>query len=142
MPKRERPPLFERLSDPLEEAQAFVRGEVNLYTLRLPGPPPQYVAADIIRRRESLQMSPAVSAQLLNVSTKTVQGWERGFHQPAPPVQRLLQVIGAQPDVISAVGRVRGCSPPGGPPHGFRRRSFTFTDHSGFPNPLDGFVKP
>lgn len=100
MPKTKRQPLFDRLVDALEEARAFTQAEMELRTANVPGPPPRYVASDVIRVRESLNLSRNLFAQLLNVSPRTVERWETGAQQPAPPVRRLLQLVESQPTSI------------------------------------------
>ena len=81
----------------------FSEGEVGLRSVSVPGPPPGYSATDIVRVRESLNLSPSLFAQLLNVSPTTVKRWESGAQRPAPPVRRLIQLIVTQP---GAIGRL------------------------------------
>ena len=70
-------------------------------TLRMLGPDalPSAVALtgkQIVSIREEAQMSQAVFARLLSVSTGTLSKWERGEIQPRGPARRLLQIIKAR----------------------------------------------
>jgi transcriptional regulator with XRE-family HTH domain len=50
-------------------------------------------------------MSQAVFAQLLNVSTKTVQSWEQGSRKPSQASLRLIQILEQSPEsVFQAAG--------------------------------------
>jgi putative transcriptional regulator len=73
-----RPNLFERLQGALEEGVRFAKGELPLRTTEVPDQPPAWHAQDIRSLRERLEMSQGIFAGLLNVSLKTVQGWEQG----------------------------------------------------------------
>ena len=73
-----RPNLFERLQGALEEGVRFAKGELPLRTTEVPDQPPAWHAQDIRNLRERLEMSQGVFGGLLNVSLKTVQGWEQG----------------------------------------------------------------
>lgn len=104
-----RKPLFERLKAALEEGIRQARGELTLRTTLIPARPPSLRAQDIVGLRERLQMSQSVFAGLLNVSAKTVQGWEQGERKPSAAALRLLQVLTVQP---SAVCEALGVRPP------------------------------
>lgn len=95
--------LFERLRDSLEEAEKFTAGELTLRTFTVPEPPPVYTPERIARIRKSLRMSQGVFAHVLNVSTKTVQGWEQGLRRPTQAAQRLLEVLEKRPEIIATL---------------------------------------
>lgn len=57
------------------------------------GPPPQFSPKEIVKLRESYDLSQAVFAVFLNVSASTVQKWEQGQKEPGAAVCRLLQVV-------------------------------------------------
>ena len=74
---------------------------VEKITVRMLGPDalPGAVAVSskqIIAIREQAQMSQAVFARLLSVSTGTLSKWERGEIKPRGPARRLLQIIKAR----------------------------------------------
>lgn len=49
--------------------------------------------SEIVAIREGANMSQAVFARLLDVSTGTLSKWERGELKPRGPANRLLQII-------------------------------------------------
>ena len=100
---RKRKPLFERLQTALLEANAFVEGNLTLRTFTVPAPPPPLAAPQIVDLRESLGMSQAVFAKMLNVSPKTVQAWEHGTRHPAQSALRLLQIIKSEPEIVARI---------------------------------------
>ncbi|MDR3621091.1 MAG: helix-turn-helix domain-containing protein [Paludisphaera borealis] len=102
-----REPLFDRLKAGLEEAIRHAQGEITLKTttVELPDPPPPITAEEVARIRLDYQMSQAVFARLLNVSTSTVQSWEQGVRSPSQAALRLIQVFNQNPaGVFSVVG--------------------------------------
>jgi putative transcriptional regulator len=101
----DRKPLYERLKGTLEEAIRHAKGEIALKTttLELPDRPPEVRADELTKLRLGSQMSQAMFARLLNVSTKTVQRWEQGARKPSPPALRLIQVFRQDPDSVLRV---------------------------------------
>jgi putative transcriptional regulator len=102
-----RKPLFERLKASLEEGIRHANGEVALRTttLELPDPPPEVRAEELTRLRLESGMSQDAFARLLNVSARTVRGWERGARKPSQAALRLIQVFRADPSgVLRAAG--------------------------------------
>ena len=101
--RKPRERLAQRILQGLEEGLAFCRGELSLKaTVFLDGPPPM-TAAGIIQLRERLRVTQSVFAQMLNVTPRTVQDWERGLRTPAQSSLRLLQVIDQRPEVVAEV---------------------------------------
>lgn len=98
--KKTRAPLFDRLKKGLEEGIEFAKGKRDLRTTEVPGAPPDVSAEDVVEIRERMDVSQAVFAKVLNVSTKTVQSWEQGVRRPSQSALRLLQIIGDQPNVV------------------------------------------
>ena len=96
--------LFDRLKTGLEEGIEYARGERTLRTtdLYLPDPPRAYTEADIKELRDKLNLSQSVFAQVLCVSTKTIQSWEQGLRTPNQATARLLQVI-EDPSVLDSI---------------------------------------
>ena len=91
-PKR-RKPLFERLTQGLEEGIAHAKGELTLRTVEVPEEPPEIDAKTLAELRARATMSQTVFAKMLNVSTKTLQSWEQGIRQPSDASRRLIQVL-------------------------------------------------
>jgi putative transcriptional regulator len=108
---KERKPLFERLKTGLEEGIRHAKGEITLKTttLEVPDRPPEVGADELTKLRTSSGMSQAVFAQVLNVSTKTVQSWEQGQRKPSQAALRLIQVFRQNP---SGLLEVAGMSAP------------------------------
>jgi putative transcriptional regulator len=109
---KNRKPLFERLKTGLEEAILHARGEITLKstTLEKPDPPPEVGAEELTELRLESGMSQAVFAQVLNVSTKTVQSWEQGTRKPSQAALRLIQVFRRDP---AGLLKIVGMSAPG-----------------------------
>jgi putative transcriptional regulator len=108
-PKRLR--IAEQIRKVLEESIRNARGEIILKStlVELPDSPPEIRAEDLIRLRLDSQMSQAVFARLLNVSTKTVQSWEQGHRKPSQAALRLIQVFRHDPGSLL---RVAGMTSP------------------------------
>ncbi len=96
--------VFEMTVAGLKDSIAYSRGEKrSLVTVRLPAPPPPMDARKIARMRKRLNMSQGLFAAALNVSTKTVQGWEQGLRKPSHASLRLLQIIQEEPKVVEVI---------------------------------------
>jgi putative transcriptional regulator len=109
---RDHKPLFDRLKTGMEEAIRHSKGEITLKTtmIELPDPPPALQAEEVVRLRLDHEMSQSVFARLLNVSTKTVQSWERGTRKPSAAALRLIQIFDKDPDGVLQVAGVSGSS--------------------------------
>jgi transcriptional regulator with XRE-family HTH domain len=64
-------------------------------------------AREVLRLRQQCKMSQAVFAQMLNVSTKSVQSWGQGERRPSQAALRLLQVLEAEPTTFSRIVGLR-----------------------------------
>lgn len=96
--------VFEMTMAGLEDSIAYSRGEkMSLVTTRIPAPPPPMDAKKVTQVRRRLNMSQGVFAAALNVSTKTVQGWEQGLRTPSNASLRLLQIAQQAPQTVWAV---------------------------------------
>lgn len=60
-------------------------------------------SAEIARLRKRLNYSQSVFARLLNVSVKTVQGWEQGLREPSDASLKLLAIAKKRPEVLLEV---------------------------------------
>jgi DNA-binding transcriptional regulator YiaG len=76
--------------------------------------PPRYDAKQIRRLRESLNVSQAVFARILNSSDATVKAWEQGQRLPDGISLRLLELIEKAPDVFRSIVGLPGGSANGG----------------------------
>lgn len=101
--------VFDELKAGLEDSIAFSRGELTLATTAMPAPPPTREPAQIVELRHRLRMSQAVFAAVINVSPKTVQGWEQGLRKPSQAALRLLELMEEDPGVVGRImSRSRG----------------------------------
>jgi len=100
MTTKKRKPLFERLTQGLEEGIAHAKGELTLRTVEVPEEPPEIDAKTLAELRARATMSQTVFAKMLNVSTKTLQSWEQGVRQPSDASRRLIQIFSVYPEVI------------------------------------------
>jgi putative transcriptional regulator len=59
--------------------------------------PREYSPAAVRGLREAMGVSQGVFAQLVGVSSETVENWEQGVIAPRPIARRLLDIIAANP---------------------------------------------
>lgn len=95
--------VYDMVMAGLEDSIAFSKGTKPLVTTRVPAPPPPMDAPKIIKLRNDLKMTQGRFAAALNVSSKTVQGWEQGLRTPGNASLRLLQIVEQQAPVVLAV---------------------------------------
>ena len=95
--------VFDELKASLEDSVAYSRGELSLVTTVMPTPPSNRKPAEIQELRHRLRMSQAVFAAVINVSPKTVQGWEQGLRKPSQAALRMLEVIDEDPGVVRRI---------------------------------------
>jgi putative transcriptional regulator len=127
--------LFDKLVGAVDEAVAHHRGaKLNLRTTTLPDPPEPVTSKTVKRVRAAANVSQAVFARYLNVSTKTVQAWEGGTRPVAGPALLLFRIARLHPGVVFPAGgggatvaggsraRSRRVSPRSAAPNGSKRR--------------------
>lgn len=88
-------PLAREIAEGLTNAIAFGRGkkcEARITEFELPDPAPIYRSREVREIRQKLGMTQLVFARLMNVSVKSVEGWEAGTKAPGPASRRLLQI--------------------------------------------------
>ena len=96
----------------IADAGLMSRAEADKITLRMLGPDALPGAkpvkpAEIVAIRERENMSQAVFARLLDVTTGTLSKWERGEKEPRGPARRLLMVIKAHgAEALLKLGRM------------------------------------
>ena len=84
----------ESLKAGLEDAVAFIngdtsRGRVVVRETQIP----EYKAADVARIRQALNLSQRALANVLGVSTRTVEAWEAGRNVPSGAARHLLFLL-------------------------------------------------
>ena len=97
--KKKEHSVFAQIKAGLEDAVAHAKGELNLRTVELPAPPPEYDLVRVQRLRKKLNMSQSVFAATMNVSRRTVQSWEQGIRTPSDSSLRLLEVFELKPEI-------------------------------------------
>jgi putative transcriptional regulator len=93
--------FFEDLKAGLQAAIEHAQGKrKDLRTTTLPLPPKELTANEIVQVRARLNVSQAVFAKYLNISTKTVQSWEQGTGRPSGASLKLLSIAKKNPKVL------------------------------------------
>ena len=93
--------FFESLRTGLEAAIEHAKGKrKDLRTTKLPRPPKELSAKEIVNLRARLNVSQAVFARYLNISPKTVQSWEQGLGKPNGASLKLLSIARKNPKIL------------------------------------------
>ena len=85
--------LFDELVTSLKEAKAIVQGEV------VPTRHFELKRIDVKAIREKTGLSQSQFAQLIQISTKTLQNWEQKRRLPTGPAAALLKIVSINPDL-------------------------------------------
>jgi putative transcriptional regulator len=89
----------EALTESLEEARTWKRGEVALETVNIDPMPAQRIRA--IRKKAA--GSAKQFEQKFGIPASTINNWEQGRRKPDPASRLLLRVIDAAPDLVEKV---------------------------------------
>ena len=93
--------FFEDLKAGLAATIEHAKGKrKDLRTTTLPRPPKELSAKEIAKVRSQLNVSQAVFARYLNISTKTVQSWEQGQGKPNGASLKLLSMVKKNPKIL------------------------------------------
>ena len=93
--------FFDELKAGLDAAIDHAKGKrKDLRTTTLPRPPKEMSAKQIVQLRIRLNVSQAVFARYLNISTKTVQSWEQGQGKPSGASLKLLSIAKKNPNML------------------------------------------
>ena len=104
MPKRN---LFEELKQSLEYVQDFEREKITLKTTTMEVKERKILEADEIRAiRDKYNMSRAVFANFLHISTRTLEKWELGTSRPNEQATTLLVLTDKYPDMFERLQRI------------------------------------
>jgi putative transcriptional regulator len=97
------------LTEALNEAIAIKEGRARAAKTRriavsasdaVVTPPPVFSAKRIRSIRQTLALSQAIFARVLNVSDSTVKAWEQGLRQPSGATCRLLELAEERPEFV------------------------------------------
>ncbi len=93
--------FFEEIKAGLNAAIEHAAGKrADLRTTTLPRSPEELSAKEIAQVRSQLNVSQAVFARYLNISTKTVQSWEQGHGRPSGASLKLLSITKKNPKIL------------------------------------------
>jgi putative transcriptional regulator len=97
-PKRN---LFAESMKGVDDMRQERLGKITLRTHEVEARPPLSIDADLIREtRMSLQVSRAVFARRLRVSTRTLENWEQGRAKPNAQAAALILMVRKYPDTL------------------------------------------
>ena len=104
MPKRD---LFEELKQSMKDAKNFEQEKITLKTTNIEAQERKVLEADEIRAiRNKYNMSRAVFANFLHISTRTLEKWELGTSRPNEQATTLLALTNMYPDMFERLQRV------------------------------------
>jgi putative transcriptional regulator len=99
--------LFDELMDGVESMQQQRMGKVTLRSHEVEDLPPLEVDAELIRKtREQMQVSRAVFARRLRVSTRTLENWEQGRARPNAQAAALILMVRKFPDTLQKLSEL------------------------------------
>ena len=85
---------FKGLLSSVQEMIDDSKGKITLNSRTIEVTPlPEYSQNEVRSLRENLGMSRPIFGEILGVSSKTVESWERGVNHPTGPTRRLFQIL-------------------------------------------------
>lgn len=95
--------LFDDLRQSLQGALAYERGKTSTLRVTELPPAPKPMSPNQIRAiRRSFNVSQAIFARIMNVSTNAVESWEQGVRHPREATLKLLAIAHKHPEVLLA----------------------------------------
>lgn len=85
---------FERLCESIQQAGEIRKG------LRKPSRVFHHAQPDVKSIRERLGLTQSRFAELMGVSSRTLQNWEQGRREPEGPARALLRVVEREPQAV------------------------------------------
>ncbi len=95
--------LFKELSQGLEEARKHDQGKLTLRSTSVEFKPLDITPKEIIRIRESLNLSQALFAAYLHTQKRTYEKWEQGETRPNDQAITLLKLVKRNPDLLERI---------------------------------------
>ena len=93
--------LFDELLQGVHAIRAHREGKITLRTHTVEDLPPLSIDAGLIRdTREKLNVSRAVFARHIRVSTRTLENWEQGRARPNTQAAALIMLVRQYPDTL------------------------------------------
>jgi putative transcriptional regulator len=103
-PKRK---VFDELMEGVDAMRQAREGKITLRTHEIDDQPPLEVDADLIRdTRERMNLSRAVFARRLRVSTRTLENWEQGRARPNAQAAALILMVRKFPDTLEKLSEL------------------------------------
>lgn len=101
--------LIDELMDGVDAMRSHRQGKITLRTHAVEEPPPLVICANTIREiREQFNLSRAVFARRLRVSTRTLENWEQGRSKPNAQVAALILMVQRYPDTMKKLSTLSG----------------------------------
>jgi putative transcriptional regulator len=99
--------LFDELMEGVDAMQKQREGKLTLRSHEVEDLPPLEVDADLIRdTRERMNVSRAVFARRLRVSTRTLENWEQGRARPNAQAAALILMVRKFPDTLEKLSEL------------------------------------
>jgi len=99
--------LFDELMDGVDTMRREREGKITLRSHEVEDLPPLEVDAQLIREtRERLNVSRAVFASRLRVSTRTLENWEQGRARPNAQAAALILMVRKFPDTLDKLSEL------------------------------------
>ena len=99
--------LFDELMDGVDAMRREREGKITLRSHEVEDLPPLEVDAELIREtRERLNVSRAVFARRLRVSTRTLENWEQGRARPNAQAAALILMVRKFPDTLDKLSEL------------------------------------
>ena len=93
--------LFKELEQSLNDAKEFEQNKITLKTTSIEQKERKVLEADEIRAiRDKYNMSRAVFANYLHISSRTLEKWELGTSRPNEQATTLLALTNIYPDML------------------------------------------
>lgn len=99
--------LFDELMEGVDAMRREREGKITLRSHVVEDLPPLEVDAELIREtRERLNVSRAVFARRLRVSTRTLENWEQGRARPNAQAAALILMVRKFPDTLDKLSEL------------------------------------
>lgn len=92
---------FDSIMRGLDEAVKISNGELKARKQRLSiSPIGEFSNIEIKNLRSSLNLTQLTFSQILGVSIKTIEAWEKGTNSPNGPARRFIGMLKEDPDLL------------------------------------------
>ena len=99
--------LFDELMNGVNAMQQQREGKITLHSHEVEDLPPLEVDAELIREtRQLINVSRAVFARRLRVSTRTLENWEQGRARPNAQAAALILMVRKFPDTLQKLSEL------------------------------------